>query len=128
MTVNGIVLAGDQPLVEVFITSDLPVAYQRNKVELYTIDGIKRIEQELSGGLTADSDAARHQATKRITQLDEGQKQQVQRAAIGLSKALQYGIDRYPAIVFNGEAVVYGVTDLTKALDFNEAWQQGRSR
>ena len=30
---------------------------------------------------------------------------------------MQYGIDRYPAVVFDGEAVVYGVTDLTVALE-----------
>ena len=44
-------------------------------------------------------------------------------AAIGLAKAVQYGIDRYPAIVFDGRVVVYGVTDLVEALDRYKAWR-----
>ena len=38
---------------------------------------------------------------------------------------MQYGVDRYPAIVFNGEAVVYGLTDLSNALDHYRTWQAG---
>ena len=41
---------------------------------------------------------------------------------------LQYGIDRYPAVVFDGRVVVYGVTDLVEALDRYEAWEQEVAR
>jgi len=47
----------------------------------------------------------------------------MQRAAIGLTKALQYGIDRFPAMVFDGQCVVYGVTDLGQALHRYHLWQ-----
>ncbi len=47
----------------------------------------------------------------------------IQNAAVGLAKAIQYGVDRYPAIVFGGEVVVYGLTDLSPALDHYQAWQ-----
>ncbi len=46
-----------------------------------------------------------------------------QRAALGLLKAAEYGIDRYPAIVFDGYAVVYGVTDIGEALRQYRVWQ-----
>ena len=49
-------------------------------------------------------------------------------AAFGLAKAVQYGVDRYPAIVFEGRAVVYGVTDLVEALNRYEAWQREQTR
>jgi integrating conjugative element protein (TIGR03757 family) len=49
----------------------------------------------------------------------------MQRAAIGLTKALQYGIDRFPAMVFDGQCVVYGVTDLGQALRQYHRWQGG---
>ena len=39
---------------------------------------------------------------------------------------MQYGIDRIPAIVFDSQAVVYGVTDLSAALAHYQAWQSGR--
>ena len=37
-------------------------------------------------------------------------------------------VDRYPAIVFDGRAVVYGVTDLVQALNRYEAWQREQTR
>jgi integrating conjugative element protein (TIGR03757 family) len=37
---------------------------------------------------------------------------------------MQYGIDRYPAIVFDGHAVVYGVTDVQAATRIYEQWQE----
>ena len=125
-TVNGAVLAGEQPLVEVFTASGIPIFpdHQGDRVQVYEIDGIKRFEAQLSRGLPSDADAARRQAIERVAQVDEGQKQKVQRAATGLSKAMQYGIDRYPAIVFDGEAVVYGVTDLEWALHRYRQWRE----
>jgi len=36
---------------------------------------------------------------------------------------MQYGIDRYPAIVFGGEVVVYGLTDPNAALVYYQKWQ-----
>ncbi|MEA3275692.1 MAG: DUF1525 domain-containing protein, partial [Pseudomonadota bacterium] len=37
--------------------------------------------------------------------------------------AAEYGIDRYPAIVLDGQAVVYGVTDVGEALRHYRMWQ-----
>ncbi len=45
-------------------------------------------------------------------------------AALGLAKAKQYGLDRYPAIVFDGRAVVYGVRDLGEALARYRQWRE----
>jgi integrating conjugative element protein (TIGR03757 family) len=50
----------------------------------------------------------------------------MQQAAIGLAKAVQYGVDRYPAMVFDGGAVIYGVTDIHQALLRYRQWREGR--
>ena len=112
------------------MTSDISIITGLNtdRVELYEIDGIQRFEQEISRGLSGDVNTAKQQAIDRVTQLDEGQKQQVQRSAIGLTKAMQYGIDRYPAIVFDGEAVVYGMTDLTEAIHRYRQWREAAAQ
>ena len=130
VTVNGVVLASDQPLVEVFTASGIQIIldHQNDRVELYEIDGIKRFEAQLSRGLPSDADTARSQAIERVTHVDEKQKKQVQRSAVGLSKAMQYGVDRYPAIVFDGEAVVYGVTDLAEAFHRYRQWQEASAQ
>ena len=126
VAVNGVVSANDQPLVEVFTASDVPINpdHQVDRLQVYEIDVIRQFEKEISRGLSEDVNTAKHQAIERVTQLDEKQKQQVQRSAIGLSKGMQYGIDRYPAIVFDGEAVVYGVTDLADAMNRYRQWQE----
>ena len=126
VAVNGVVSANDQPLVEVFTASDVPINpdHQVDRLQVYEIDGIQQFEEQVSRGLSEDANTAKLQAIKRTTQLDEGQKQQVERAAVVLSKAMQYGIDRYPAIVFDGEAVVYGLTDLTEAIHRYRQWRE----
>jgi integrating conjugative element protein (TIGR03757 family) len=55
--------------------------------------------------------------------VDPEQLDALQRAASGLLKAAEYGIDRYPAVVFDGHAVVYGVTDLYDAVRHFETWR-----
>ncbi len=126
VTANGVVLADEHPTVEVFTATGLPVdtGFKAGRVEVYEIDGIERFEAELSRGLPADVDAAEQMAQESIGQLNEGQLRRVRRAARGLAKAMQYGIDRYPAIVLDGQAVMYGVTDLTEALDRYRRWQE----
>ena len=126
MTVNGVVSADGKPLVEVFTASNIPIIsnHQGERIELYEIDGIRRFEEDISQDLSEDANTAKRQAIDRVTQLDEEQKQQVQRSAIGLTKAMQYGINRYPAVVFNGESVVYGVTNLTEAIHRYRQWRE----
>jgi len=60
---------------------------------------------------------------QRIQQLDEQARASIQNAAVGLAKAMQYRVDRYPAIVFDGKVVVYDLTDLRTALDHYQTWQ-----
>ena len=96
-------------------------------VKVYEIDGIERLEAELSRGLARDPERARRIALRRIGRLDDTVMWWPQRAAIGLSKVVQYGIDRNPAIVFDGEAVVYGVTDIEQALHCYRQWQRASS-
>ena len=122
-------------VIEIFTTTDLSVAgeaaisqqpdYREIEFHVYELDGIQRIEAKLSNGLTADPEQSKHIVLQRIQQLDEVSRAQMQHAAMGLAKAVQYGIDRYPAIVFDGQVVVYGLTDLEVALQHYRAWRTG---
>jgi len=91
----------------------------------YTIDGIQQLELNLSQELPADLEAAKSLVLNRIEHLGEDVIGRLQQSATGLAKALQYGIDRYPAIVFDGAAVVYGVTNIHTALHHYQQWQEG---
>jgi integrating conjugative element protein (TIGR03757 family) len=120
--------------IEVFTVSDQPTrggdALRSRPVEIrvYEVDGLGHLESVLSKDLPHDADAAKLEALRRIGELDDGQITSGREAADGLAKALQYGVDRYPAIVINGSAVIYGVSDLVEALQRYEAWREAQSR
>ncbi len=97
-------------------------------ITVYEIDGIESMERNLSVGLPADPERAKRIALDRIQHLDDQTKTKMQMAAQGLAKAMQYGVDRYPAIVFDGQAVVYGVTDVQIALAHYRTWRREGKR
>jgi len=119
--------------LEVFTTSERPVVELAPKsatnalsdyaVTVYEIDGIQFIERKLSHDLPIDRGQSRHLAMQRLRHLEEPEVRGMRAAAMGLAKAVQYGIDRTPAVVFDGEAVVYGVIDVSAAVETYEAWR-----
>jgi integrating conjugative element protein (TIGR03757 family) len=125
-------------VIEVFTSSDLSITggavispasgRPTADLQIYNLDGIQRVEAKLSEGLTSDPEQSKRIVPQRFQQLQEEDRAQMQRAAMGLAKALQYGIDRYPAIVFEGEVAIYGVTDIDEALHRYQQWQAGRKQ
>ena len=94
------------------------------EVRIYVLDGIKNMEVRVSKDLPGDPGQARRMATDRISQISETDRARLQRTAVGLARAVHYGIDRQPAMVFNGQAVVYGLTDLSAGLHQYRHWQR----
>jgi len=125
-------------LVELFTTIDSPIAGEaginrqtllgETEFHVYKLDGIRRTEAKLSEGLPADPEQSKRAVLQRFQQLSEADRTRMQRDAMGLAKAMQYGVDRYPAIVFDGQAVVYGVTDVQTALAHYQSWRQEGKR
>jgi len=122
-------------LIEVFTSAQYPVIetnaagssshLQGLEITVYEIDGIQSVEHDLSLNLPVEPQQSKQIALRRIRNLDEQTRSKMHASAIALAKAMQYGVDRYPAVVFDGEAVVYGVTDLTVAIEQYRAWQTG---
>ena len=125
--------SADIQSIEIFTTADRAVTgtdhdrFQSATVTVYAVDGLERFEAALSRGLPLHP-SAQPEAQRRLQQLDADRLAEAKQAAIGLAEAMQYGIDRYPAIVFDGHAVVYGVTDLFEALERYDAWQRASAR
>ncbi len=120
-------------LIEVITDSRHPVkALDRisgeTTVRQYYLDAPKQLEAELSAGLAAELSLAKQQALARLHRMGKHDMQrQFTIAYGGLIKALSYRIDRYPAVVFdNGQAVIYGVTDLEQALHHYRRWRASR--
>ena len=123
-------------VIEVFTSVQYPIVepdakragthLRRVEITLYEIDGIQSVERDLSLNLPVEPQQSKQVALQRIQNLDEQTRSRMHASATALAKAMQYGVDRYPAVVFDGEAVVYGVTDLTLAFEQYRAWQAGR--
>jgi integrating conjugative element protein (TIGR03757 family) len=123
------------PVIEVFTSSEHPIiatgadsgsSHLRGlNISVHKIDGVQSVERDLSLNLPAEPQQAKQIALHRIETLDATTRESMHAAATALAKSMQYGLDRYPAIVFNGKAVVYGVTDLVAALDRYRVWQAG---
>jgi len=103
--------------IEVFTDQAHPVtrlgAFDGDEVTVYWIDGIARAQASLAKDLPNDERAAARIAGERLDAGREAYTEPMMQAAQGLAKAvLTYQLDRYPAVVFDGETVLYGVTDL----------------
>jgi len=128
--IPALVFAADPIVIDVFTTTDRPVAMPAAvalagvAINVVEVDTLERFNASLSEGLSADPNTAQTAVKKRLSTLQQDKMTALQRTAIGLAAATQLGVDRTPAIVFNKEAVIYGLTDLTEALRHYRAWRR----
>jgi len=114
MVLAHVAWAGD-PAVEIFTDRAHPLTNIEALpgATIYRIDRLVRMQEKLSDSLPADEKEAARIAKQRSMNID---RDAVTQAAQGLVLAhLKYQLDRYPAIVFAGQSVIYGVTDLALA-------------
>jgi integrating conjugative element protein (TIGR03757 family) len=129
LVVSCPLFAGEPGGVDVVTVREFPIRgadhsrLKSARVQIYEVDSLRRFEAALSEGLPGDPDAAKAEALRRIGALKEAQDATAQNAANGLAMALHYGVDRIPAIVIDGAAVIYGVTDLVDAIQRYDAWR-----
>lgn len=112
----------DEPVIEAFVAGDARAPAKTGGATVYVIDGIHRLQAGLSRDLPGDPQAAREIVLRRFGQMETAQGLQLENAAQGLARAMCYGIDRYPAVVFDGRAVVYGVPDIDAARRIWRRW------
>lgn len=116
-----------QPLTH--INSNLPPDNSTGvKYTHYEIDHISQLQRELSRGLPKDTEQAKQLVLQRFQLIDATVSQRLENTAKGLVKALHYGIDRTPAMVFDGQAVIYGVTDVDEATQRYSQWRERNDR
>lgn len=96
------------------------------EVKTYNLDDGKRLTINLAVGLPPNQEQAKAALERRFKEQGmEAVQNQFTQAFQGRIVGVQYGISRYPAIVFDhGRAVVYGVTDLNRALAIYREWQR----
>ena len=128
----------DTPMViEVFTSAHVPIrgsetsGVRKNAsgtVTHYDLDGIDQLQQSLSQGLPNEPGQAKQLVLQRLQTMDAALSHRLENAGNGLVQALHYGIDRTPAIVFDHQAVIYGVTELDDAKEQYSQWREQGSR
>lgn len=128
-TLSAPAIAGEAaPAIEVFTDSTFQVVSVSDNTTVYVMDRINQLQQVLSEDLPSDPENAKQLVLARFQRMDAQLSSELENAAKGLVQAMQYGINRYPAIVFNGNAVVYGVTDVSAATQLYQRWQTRGAR
>ncbi len=121
------VRAGEAPRIEVFVSEEFLPPAATQEATVYVIDGLSRIETGLSRELPGDSRAAKALVLERFARMEAGPGRSLENAARGLARAMHYGIDRYPAIVFDGQTVVYGIPDIDAASRIWRRWKKAQA-
>ena len=122
-------IAAPRYQVELFTTVAHPppahpnAAGQDIQLIVYELDVLARLNATLSHQLPPQKAAARAMAATRLGALTERQQADLRATATGLLAAQRYGLSRYPAMVINGEAVLYGLTDPTEAVRQYRRWR-----
>lgn len=124
--------AGQAIVVEVIHNDAFPltgvdaVTGQGIEIKTYNLDDGKRLTANLATGLPPNQEQAKAALERRFKEQGmEAVQEQFTQAFHGQIAGVQYGISRYPAVVFDrGEAVVYGVTDLNRAVAIYREWRR----
>ena len=125
------VCAAEQTYIEVVTSDAYPVSGIKSVqgqgllVNVYNLDDGKRLVAEIGKHLPKNQDAAKKALEKHFKKMgDAAVKQQFMQAYHGVILSTQYGLTRYPAVVFEqGQSVIYGVTNLNQAVNLYRQWQ-----
>jgi integrating conjugative element protein (TIGR03757 family) len=111
-----------QEIVEVFRLSNQTVTAPANAT-VYVVDTINTVSERLSTGLPNTPAEAQKIATARLNALTAQDKEVLHQASAGVIRAAEYKITKAPAIVFDGQAVLYGLSDVEQARDIYRRWR-----
>ena len=121
--------------IDVFITADPAIkhfdafvaGHPEITLRVHTLDAIENLKDELSTGLPRDPREAKRVALSRLKQLSKNNRAELEHAATSIATALSYGVIQYPAIVFNSQFVVYGLSDPLPALEHFQCWHLAKA-
>ncbi|MGJ8517621.1 TIGR03757 family integrating conjugative element protein [Carnimonas bestiolae] len=103
--------------VEVFTLSTITLQHVPHEAAVVEMDRGEALDREISEGLPNDSDAAsRVMATRMKTPAFQEHAEALKEAYTGLTRAWQLGIQKLPAVVVDQQYVVYGESDVRRAL------------
>ncbi len=102
--------------VDVFVTNAMYVG-NAGRARIHRVDDRQQVERELTGtGLPGDPEQARAIVMQRMKTMGAQLNERVIASLEAVKLSVAWNIQRVPAIVFDGQRAVYGVTDVERAL------------
>lgn len=117
--------ASAQERIEVFRLSDQSIASPPGAT-VYVVDAMRQHMARLSAGLPRNPADAQQVARARLQALTAQDKEVLRAASTALVRAAEYRIAKAPAIVFDGRAVLYGITDIEQARAIYRSWKTSK--
>lgn len=94
------------------------------EITLLNLDSVSQIESRLSKDLPVNEKLATAEFHRRVEAIGKAKLESELRSACqAVGAAMAYRLDRYPAIIFDEKVVVYGLTDLSQALEEYRQWR-----
>lgn len=110
---------------EVFTVSSVPASQVPRDAVVVELDKPARLDTALSEKLPVNREAAAEQVRQRLRSAEwRDTINQYERAYTGLVRAWQLGVEQVPAVVVDGQYVVYGEPNVRKALAEIRAHQE----
>ncbi|TYG35283.1 TIGR03757 family integrating conjugative element protein [Lonepinella koalarum] len=115
------------PIITVYTTSNYAISHQEMVTNIYFLDQVERIEDEISRDFNTNPMIAEQQARDLFNSPQwKMQEKQLLSAYQGIISSWQHGIKKVPAILFEYEnvpaTVVYGETNVLSAKQHWLAW------
>ncbi|EBL8291855.1 TIGR03757 family integrating conjugative element protein [Salmonella enterica] len=109
----------------IYTTEHYPVANPEPGVLVQTLENVQMLEQSLFPSLSSDPALAQQQIKQRMQKSDwQEQEARLTSAYQVLTDAYTLGIEKVPAVVFDGRYVVYGTTDIRLAEKKLNEWRE----
>lgn len=118
-----------QPNIIVYTTKMYPIQNSQLATQVYYLDQVENFEEEISQNLSKSPEIAEQEIRTFFNSTDwKAQEQQLKDAYQGVISGWQNGIKKVPAVFFDNQlsspSVIYGMTDVQKALDEWHKWVQ----
>ena len=99
------------------------------EITILSLDAVQTIQEQLSEGLPNDEKLARALVQQKIAEIGRYKlEDELRTAYLPLGTMMAYGLDRYPVIIFDKQAVIYGMTDLSLAINRYRQWLKEKKR
>lgn len=104
--------------VTVFVDGQTPLQNSSSATAIFELDAAQRIEERMSADLPGNLQQAEQlMRTRMQSSAWRAMEIELQRSAEGLAKAKALGVTKLPAVVVDERYVVYGVTDVKRAVE-----------